>query len=131
MLQIVAGTFAILSFVENHLFQPVIPDFQSDSFPLLLPETNEEDLVGMQGDVGVSLIITDSRNRVTEWSLVFPLENFLQSGIKLSDRYKQLSLPPAFRLGRISCASGMDCIRRMMAIAENERKDWSFSITSQ
>jgi len=117
--------------VENHLFQPVIPDFPSDSFPLLLPEPNENDLAGIMGDVGVTLIITDSHSRVTGWSLLFPLENFLHTGNKLTDCYKNLSLPPAFRLGRISNASGMDCIRRMMTIADNEKKDWSFSITSQ
>ena len=98
---------------------------------MLLKDEDDEHLASIPCDVGVTLVATDSRGRVTGWSLVFPLENFHQAGTLLSDRYQNLSLPPAFLLGRISNASGMDCIRRMMAIVKNERKDWSFSLTSQ
>jgi hypothetical protein len=74
-LQIVPGVFALVSFVENHLFQPGIPDFPSDSFPLLFPEPNENDLAGIMEDVGVTLIITDSHSSVTGWSLSFSIAN--------------------------------------------------------
>lgn len=72
----------------------------------------------------MTLIKTDAKNRITGWSLVFPLQKYSDP----SNAAHVLALPPAFLLGCILNPQGFDAVHKIVSLSEIERKKLHFTL---
>lgn len=93
---------------------PLVPNFKS-----MRQVTLENEAINV-GDVGVTNVIRDDI-RVRSFSLIFILEKFQCSSYQPQVK----AIPPAFLLGRISNSIGDDCISKISASTNSERKNFS------
>ena len=84
------------------------------TMPLISPSNVNKHTANRLGDVGVTLITT-SGNRVTGFSLIFPLEKFQDpaNAVHVKD------IPPAFRLGYITNSMGSENLRKLVSVTKN------------
>ena len=104
--------FAVINFVAIPTFKRVIPSLRNGLH--LIPE--DEHRAKRVGEVGLTLVITDSQGCLSGWSLIFPLKNFQHHVNKdLVEDFRS-----AFLLGHFTNLSSMDCIRNIIASDSNE-----------
>ena len=84
----------------------------------------EDQLATKSGEVGVTLIKTDPLNRITGWSLVFPLSKYANP----ANAAHVLAMPPAFLLGSIVNPRGFECVQKITRFSQLERNKLHFSL---
>ena len=89
----------------------------------LSPPKNDLYLANKVGDVGVTNV-TSNGDRVTGFSLIFPLAKFNDP---VNKKHVQV-IPRAFLLGRITSSFGEDGLHKLETTSKNERKNFSLTL---